>query len=80
MLRYPISNRDAMRTIMARVPTAGVRFTDPRLDQFYADERAGLCEILVRRLRPIVQEPGAQHYIEVHYHDPEMEFMRALGA
>lgn len=80
MFKYPINNRDAMRSIMVRVPAAGVRFTDPQLDQFFADERAGLCTIQVRRVRPTVTEPGAVNYIEVHYLDPEMEFMRALGA
>lgn len=80
MFKYPISNRDAMRSIMVRVPAAGVTFTDPALNQFFADEREGLCRITVRRVKPIATGPEAVNYIEVHYEDPELEFMRALGA
>ena len=79
MIEYPMSNRDAMRSVMVRVPAAEVRFVDPVLDQFFADERAGLCVVVVRRLAPTVLPADVQHRVEVCYTDPELEMIRRLS-
>jgi hypothetical protein len=64
---------------MVRVPAAEVRFVDPVLDQFFADERAGLCSVQVKRLAPTVLPADAQHQVLVSYHDPELEMIRRLS-
>jgi len=79
MIEYPMSNRDAMRSVMVRVPAAQVRFVDPVLNQFFADERAGLCRVEVRRLAPTVMPADAQHLVRVSYDDPELEMIRRLS-
>lgn len=79
MITYPLSNRDAMRTIMARVPTANVTFVDPVIQQFFDDEKNGLCDIEVKRHVTTVMPDDVQHLVRVHYHDPELEFIRALS-
>ena len=79
MIRYPLTNRDAMRTVMNRVPAAQVRFTDPQVQEFFDDERAGLCTVEVRRLPPTVVVGEVQHHVVVRYHDPEMGMLRRLS-
>lgn len=85
MIRYPMSNRDAMRSVMVRVPAAEVKFVDPVLDQFFADESAGLCEIKIKRLNldeiMTANREGQeiQHHVEVTYHDPEIEFVKKMS-
>jgi len=79
MITYPMSNRDAMRSVMARVPAAEVVFIDPVLQMFFDDERAGLCDIEVKRLGPIVPPAGAQHHVIVRYLDPEVEMIKTLS-
>ena len=79
MIEYPMSNRDAMRSVMVRVPAAQVRFVDPVLDQFFADERAGLCVIEVKRRAPTVLPADVQHLVLVRYDDPELEMIRRLS-
>jgi hypothetical protein len=80
-----MSNRDAMRSVMARVPAANVQFVDPVLSMFFDDERAGLCDIEIKRLGPFVQPDVsllgtvAQHEVHVSYHDPEIEFEKRLS-
>ena len=83
MITYPLSNRDSLRVMMARVPASNTRFICPVIQQFFDDERAGLCDIEVKRLVTRVfasdEYPGVQHEVHVRYHDPEVEFMRALS-
>jgi len=79
MIEYPMSNRDAMRSVMVRVPAAEVRFVDPMLDQFFADERAGLCVVEVKRLAPTAMPADVQHSVRVSYADPELEMIRRLS-
>lgn len=78
MIVHPMSNRDAMRSVMIHVPAANVKFVDPALDMFFADERAGLCEVVVKRLPPIVTT-AQQHTVQVTYHDPEIEFVKRMS-
>jgi hypothetical protein len=78
MIIHPMNNRDAMRSVMVQVPAANVKFTDPALDMFFADERAGLCAVVVKRLPPIVTS-DQQHTVEVTYYDPEIEFVKRLS-
>ena len=79
MIEYPMSNRDAMRSVMVRVPAAGVRFIDPVLDQFFEDERAGLCVVEIKRLAPTPMPADVQHLVRVCYADPELEMIRRLS-
>jgi len=79
MITYPMSNRDAMRSVMARVPAAEVVFIDPVLQMFFDDERAGLCLIEVKRLGPLVPPAGEQHQVRVRYLDPELEMIKTLS-
>ena len=74
-----MTNRDAMRSVMARVPAAGVTFIDPVLQQFFEDERAGHCTIEIKRLPPTVVVGEVQHHVVVRYHDPEMGMLRRLS-
>ena len=79
MIKYPMSNRDAMRTVMNRVPAADVTFIDPVLQQFFDDERAGLCTVEVKRMPPTVIVGEIQHYVIVRYNDPELEMVKRLS-
>jgi hypothetical protein len=79
MIEYPMSNRDAMRSVMVRVPAAEVRFVDPVLQQFFDDESAGLCTVEVKRLAPTVMPRDVQHLVHVRYDDPEIEMIRRLS-
>jgi hypothetical protein len=80
-----MNNRDAMRSVMARVPAADVKFVDPILDMFFEDERAGLCTIEIKRLKPFVAESiaelgrVAEHCVQVRYLDPEVAMMKRLS-
>ena len=80
-----MTNRDAMRTVIARVPAAGVKFTCPALQQFFDDEAAGLCDITVKRLNPTelidanLAGQVVQHEVHVTYTDAELEFERRLS-
>ena len=74
-----MTNRDAMRSVMVRVPAAQVRFVDPNLDMFFADERAGLCSVEIKRLAPTVMPADAQHTVQVTYYDAEIEFTKRLS-
>lgn len=74
-----MSNRDAMRSVMVRVPAAQVKFVDPNLDMFFEDERAGLCSVEIKRLAPTVMPADAQHTVQVTYYDAELEFTRRLS-
>jgi hypothetical protein len=77
MFKYPMSNRDAMRSVMVRVPAAGVVFTDAGLNLFYQDSLNGLCTVEFNRAPPIVS--NLDHYVIVDYSDPELEFERRLS-
>jgi hypothetical protein len=63
---------------MTQVPAADVRFNDPVLQQFFDDERAGLCDIEVKRTSPIASG-DSQHHVRVQYHDPELAMLRRLS-
>lgn len=78
MFKYPMSNRDAMRSYMRRVPAAGVTFVDPVLDMFFADEAAGLCTITLDRRMGYTDAPP-EHSIAVTYTDPELEIVKRLS-
>jgi len=79
MIKYPMTNRDAMRSVMARVPAAQVKFVDPTLQMFFDDETLGLCDITIKRLPPTVVPADAQHMVHVSYHDAELEFTKRLS-
>ena len=93
MITYPLTNRDAIRVVMARVPASGTRFICPAIQQFFDDERAGLCAIEVKRntqVEPVATRAEAthterdqfyriQHEVRVRYMDPEMEFEKRLS-
>jgi len=83
MITYPLSNRDALRVIMARVPASGTKFICPVIQQFFDDERAGLCDVEVRRrvnkYIPTNSTGTVQHEVQVRYLDPELEFERRLS-
>ena len=94
MIRYPISNRDLFRSVMMHVPAAGVRYSDPVLQEFAEDEQLGLCEMRIVKLPEEkkqeqvydinydgwrVHETTVQrHEVQVEYHDSELEFLKAL--
>jgi hypothetical protein len=85
MIIYPMTNRDAMRSYMARVPAANVKFVDQTLQQFFDDQAQGLCEIKIKRLNldeimtANAKGQEIQHTVEVSYLDPELEFTRRLS-
>lgn len=85
MIRYPMTNRDAMRTVIARVPAAQVKFVDPNLQMFFDDETLGLCDITVKRLNPTelidadIAGREVQHEVHVCYKDAELEFTKRLS-
>ena len=68
-----------MRSVMASIPAAGVKFVDPVLQQFFDDERAGLCTIEVKRLGPVATDESVQHHVVVRYHDPEVAMLKRLS-
>ena len=79
MIRYPLTNRDAMRTIMNQVPAALVRFTDPQVQEFFEDERLGLCTVIVKRIPPIATGDLVQHHILVQYNDADLHMLKLLS-
>ena len=58
MIKYPISNRDLLRSVMIKVPAAGVQYSDPVLQEFYEDSIYGLCtfEIVNVETKTILQQ------------------------
>lgn len=79
MIKYNLTNRDAMRTVMNSVPAAEVTFSDPIVQGFFEDQRSGLCTIQVRRHPPVVIAGDVQHHIVVSYYDPELEMVKRLS-
>ena len=79
MIKYEITTKDALRTVMAQVPAAETKFVDPILQMFYDDEKAGLCEITVKRVPPIVVASDFQHHVLVRYFDPEIAMLKRLS-
>jgi len=94
MITHPISNRDLMRSVMFRIKSAGVRYTDPVLQVFAEDEDAGLCSMRIRKLpehvewveiidgkglTQLVKQTTQQHEVVVEYYEPELEFMKLLS-
>lgn len=89
MIKYPISNRDLLRNVMARVPTAGVVYVDEQLQRFASDHLAGLCSFQIVReseiqsLKSVYEPDGTtrtvtttvqHHHVEIEYYDPVDEF------
>jgi hypothetical protein len=89
MIKYPITNRDLLRNVMARVPAAGVVYTDPQIQRFAADSLLGLCsfnivrEPEIKTLKTVYEPDGSSrevtttvqhHHVEVEYYNPEDEF------
>ena len=83
MIVYPMTNRDALRVIMARVPASETKFICPVIQQFFDDEAAGHCDIEVkRRVKKLIATDSTgtvQHEVLVRYRDPELEFERRLS-
>ena len=89
MIKYPISNRDLLRSVMARCPAAGVVYADEQLARFAADSTKGLCSFTIVK-GPEIKETvevcdldgncrphettRQQHHIEIQYYSPEDEF------
>ena len=93
MIILPISNRDLLRSIMARVPAAGVRFGDARLQEAVEDEILGLCRVDIVTCGEIVETvliydtdgtvrphttTRQRHEVRIEYADPELQFVKAL--
>lgn len=89
MIKYPITNQDLLRSIMAKIPAAQVTFVDPALQRMHADSLLGLCSFTIVRgpeIRETVvaydlegygrpyETTRQQHHVEVNYYDPEDEF------
>lgn len=72
MFKHTLKFTDAHQAFDAYINGTAVAFLDTALNQFYADEAAGLCTILI--------QPGTTQdsVILIHYHDPELEFERRL--
>ena len=80
MFKYPMTTRDALRSVMARVPAADVTFTDPNIQQVYDDEKKGLCTIEAKRFATGMHNmDSVVHELHIEYYDPELEFIRALS-
>ncbi len=94
MIKYPITNRDLLRSIMNQVPAAGVRFSDPVLQEFAEDQQLGMCIMEIKKLPEVrtvqmIYNPDGtsrphtttvqQHEVWVHYHNPELEFEKRLS-
>lgn len=93
MIKYPISNRDLLRSVMARIKAAGVRYSDENLQEYIEDEMLGLCQVEIKKL-PETQElvdvmdqdgniqqylqTRQNHIVEIEYGNPELEFVRVL--
>ena len=93
MIKYPISNRDLLRSVMAQIRAAGVRFTDENLQEYMEDEMLGLCSLEIKKLpetREWVEvldldgnpqrflQTTQNHIVEIEYNNPELEFVRVL--
>ena len=93
MITLPISNRDLLRSVMARVPAAGVRYADERLQEAIEDQELGMCSFtLVREpeiqvLKTVYNPDGTarevkttqqHHHVEIVYQNPELEFLKRL--
>jgi len=78
MFTYPITTKDAMRTYMHRIKSAGVKFVDPGVQQFYEDADAGLCTIQLRQIARQDGLPSGDSELLIKYNDKELEFQRRL--
>lgn len=89
MIKYPITNRDLLRSVMARVPAAGVVYSDEVIQKFAVDSTKGLCSFTIVRepevktVKTVYEADGTSrqvvttvqhHHVEVNYYDPEDEF------
>ena len=78
MFIYKITMKDAMRTYMHYIKSAEVKFIDPALNQFYADEADGLCTIKLRQIARQDGLPSGDSELVINYNDKELEFQRRL--
>ena len=93
MIVLPISNRDLLRSVMARVPAAGVRYADPRLQEAVEDSELGMCSFEIVRCAEIketvmvydlegVGRPHTttrqQYQVQIQYQNPELQFLKTL--
>ena len=82
MFKYPLKYADALSSYLKY--TTGeldaVEFTDPALNQFYADEAQGLCRIELLAPDFAIAAMDGDSVLEIHYTDPELEFERRLQA
>ena len=77
MFTYPLTLQDALQAFVkfkANI-VSEVDFTDPVLNQLYADEALGLCTI---KIHPPSGDEFQDSVLEISYHDPELEFVRKL--
>lgn len=85
MIRYPLSKGQAIRAYMRRIDAAGVTFAESILNQFIADEAAGLASITVDRIPHRVEvsdssySETAELQMNITYADPELEMLRRLS-
>ena len=80
MFKYKMAFADALQAYVkyTQTDTGTVEFTDPALNQFYADEAEGLCSI--KLVTPNIATAVITHdsELEINYADPELEFQRRL--
>ena len=90
MITYPLSQKDLIRSFIARVPAAQVVYHDAQIQKFAADALKGLCTMAIvkgpeiketRQVYDINRDEWRehtttvqQHFVEVQYHNPEDEF------
>jgi hypothetical protein len=83
MFTYPLTLDDAIQAFVkyGKTHNSQVEFTDPALNQFYADEALGLCTINFKT-NTTNRYIGGQgdSTLEITYLDPELEFVRRLGS
>jgi hypothetical protein len=64
---------------MNQIPAAVVRFSDPVVQEFFEDERRGLCTVIVKRIPPIATGDDVQHHILVQYNDADLHMIKMLS-
>ena len=89
MIKYPITNQDLLRNVMAKCDAAQVVFVDPVIQNFAVDSTKGLCSFrIVKDAEEKVtmtaydldgnardyETTTQHHHVEVEYYDPVDEF------
>ena len=81
MFTHALTLADAIQAFVkyAKTHNSQVEFTDPALNQFYADEAKGLCTINFKTNTSNRYIGGkGDSTLEIAYADPELEFVRRL--